>query len=158
MVLLVSCFWLPFRPMGPATPGRPGRPGSPWDHVKPNVNALKCKFPVNHLNVFSSFVSYLSIQNQVVQPLQGSPSVHLYPSGLLVPLDLVPLPRKKRITIQFQFFFHVNWENNKADAPVLPFGPLGPANPGWPICPGGPSHTRNIIKCYCVGMKRFYLL
>lgn len=50
---------------------------------------------------------YLSVQNQVVQPLQWSPSVHLYPSGLVVRLNLVPLPRKKRISIQSQFL-HVN--------------------------------------------------
>lgn len=120
---------------------------------KPNVNALKCKFPVSHHN--SCFVIYLSVQNQELQPLQGSPPVHLYPSGPVVPLNLVPLPRKKRIVFQFQCFY-VNWENNKDDAPVLPFGPLGPSNPGWPICPGGPSHMRNIM-CHCEGFQILYL-
>lgn len=122
---------------------------------KPNVNALKCKLPVSHLGIFSCFVIYLSVQKQEVQPLQGSPQVHLYPSGPLVPLNLVPLLRKKRITFQFQCFY-LNQENNKDDAPVLPFGPLCPSNPGRPVCPGGPSHVRNIIKCHCVRIQILY--
>lgn len=90
-------------------------------------------------------VYYLYVQKQAVQ---GGPSVHLYPSDLVVPLNLVRLPRMKRIIF---CFFYINWENNRNDfnlkAPVLPFGPLGPSNPGRPACPGGPSHMRNIIKC-----------
>lgn len=39
---------------------------------------------------------------------------------------------------------------------MLPFGPLSPSNPGRPVCPGGPSHVRNIIKCHCVRIQILY--
>lgn len=56
---------------------------------------------MNHRKV-ALIVYYLYVQNQAVQV---SPSVHLYPSDLVIPLNLVPLPRMKRITV---FFFYIN--------------------------------------------------
>lgn len=90
-------------------------------------------------------ISCLSLQNLVVQLHLGGPSVLPGLSALVAPLDLVLLSEGgNKAQHMFSFFLPSRSPHRTIkmilSLPALPFVPLGPSNPGWPICPGGPKN------------------